>query len=350
MADDFEHRPVPRSLVAAISEEPWAIQPSVLRVIAEAARQGLTPEEIKARAGFQTTGSRTDPASPVRVIPVRGVISLHPSFMSMYFGGSSVDELSAQIGQALSDPAVSAVVLDIASPGGTVAGVTEFAAELRSLRKGPKPLVASFNPVGASAAYWVGAQCTEAVVTPSGSVGSVGVYVIVEDDSQMLARIGIELSVIASSSAKADAAGVGPLSDNLRAELQAAVDSHAAMFAADVAKGRNTTVDAVLKTYGQGRMFMAADALAIGMVDRVESLPQTIARLARGRVAPAGVGRAEGGPDITEEPQEPETAVEPAAAATDHTQDTKATPTAPPPAKPRFRNDEEWHQYMRNSR
>ena len=70
---------------------------------------------------------------------------------------------------------VGALVLDIDSPGGIVSLVPEFARELRAARA-QKPIVAVANPFAASAAFWLGAQADEFMVTPSGEVGSVGVF------------------------------------------------------------------------------------------------------------------------------------------------------------------------------
>jgi ClpP class serine protease len=46
-------------------------------------------------------------------------------------------------------------VIDVDSPGGTVAGVQELAAEMLAAR-GRKPVIAVANSLMASAAYWIG--------------------------------------------------------------------------------------------------------------------------------------------------------------------------------------------------
>jgi hypothetical protein len=46
--------------------------------------------------------------------------------------------------------------------------------------------------MAASAGYWLASQCTEIIATPSGDVGSVGVYMCHTDYSTMNDRIGIK--------------------------------------------------------------------------------------------------------------------------------------------------------------
>jgi hypothetical protein len=53
------------------------------------------------------------------------------------------------------------------------------------------------------------------------------------------------------------------------------------MFVADVARGRGVTVETVRSEFGQGRMVMARDAVKVGMVDRVATFDETLARMER---------------------------------------------------------------------
>jgi membrane-bound ClpP family serine protease len=81
------------------------------------------------------------------------------------------------------DPNVKAVVIDVDSPGGSVDGVAELFDQIYSAR-GSKPITAISNTLMASAAYWIGTAADELVVSPSGQVGSVGVYMVHDDFSK----------------------------------------------------------------------------------------------------------------------------------------------------------------------
>ena len=83
----------------------------------------------------------------------------------------------------------------------------------------------------------------------------------------------------------------GPLSDEARAHMQSLVDNAYEMFVGAVAKGRGVTSAAVRNGFGEGRIVSAQEALRLGMVDRIATLDETIARLA-GRSGEAASARA----------------------------------------------------------
>jgi len=111
--------------------------------------------------------------------------------LGFLFGGTSITGFRAAFRQALRDPSVSAIIFDVDSPGGTIDGVPELADEIFAAR-GRKPMVAVANTQMASAAYWIASAADEIVVTPSGSVGSIGVLTAREDLSRATQMAGIK--------------------------------------------------------------------------------------------------------------------------------------------------------------
>ncbi len=301
----------------ALRERAWAIQPSMLTFMAEmltfrASGGALSAEEIADRlAGAKAAnGDRNGAAraGSVAVIPMYGVISQRQSVMSETSGGTSIEELRGALRQALADPNVSAVVLDIDSPGGSTDGMPEFAAELRQARNGAKPIVAQVDTLCASAAYWLASQCNEIAVTPSGEVGSIGVFAIHEDVSKAADMAGVKTTLISAGPFKTEGNQFEPLTDVARSAMQDQVDAFYSMFLADVAKGRGVSVDDVAANYGQGRTLLAKKAKAAGMADSVSTLEETVSRLqtakatAKGRAAlvaihPSPTSRAAGTAD-----------------------------------------------------
>lgn len=273
----------------AIFERPWAMQPAMLAMIGNLLKlrssgDALTEEAIRKRlaAAAAQNGDRNGPAivNGVAVIPLYGMISQRQSLMSDTSGGTSLDEIRGNLRDALANPKVSSVVFDIDSPGGSVDGVTEFAAEIRKARSGSKPIVAQVDTMAASAAYWLAAQMNEIVVTPSGSVGSIGVFAMHEDVSKAADMAGVKTTLISAGKFKTDGNQFAPLTDTARAAIQDQVDAFYHMFVADVAKGRSVSIDTVDSEYGQGRELLAKQALAVGMVDRIDTLEATVGRLA----------------------------------------------------------------------
>lgn len=277
-----------RHISKAINERPWAIQPVMLSFMADMVRfrsEGgvLSEDEVLERlaAAQAANGDRAGGAlaGGVAIIPLYGVISQRQSLMSETSGGTSVEQLQGSLRSALADQKVAAVVFDIDSPGGSVDGITEFAAELRAARSGGKPIVAQVNTLAASAAYWLASQMDEIVVTPSGEVGSIGVFAIHEDISGAEEKAGLKTTLISAGEFKTEGNPYEPLADAARAAMQDQVDTFYGMFTGDVAKGRQVPIAQVKADYGKGRTLLAKAALAAGMVDRIDTLEATVQRL-----------------------------------------------------------------------
>jgi signal peptide peptidase SppA len=272
-------------VMRAVTETPWAVLPATLAAIVEllslrASGYELTDEQIQARIGSGPPRRDFYMAGTVAVIPIYGVLIPRADMFTQMSGGTSVQRLQASFQDALDDKDVTAIVLDIDSPGGAAALIPEFAAVIRAAR-GEKPIVAVANHMAASAAYWLGAQAGEFVLTPSGEVGSVGVLAAHDDISAMQEKLGVKTTLVSAGKFKTEMNPFEPLSDEARAEIQRRVDEVYTVFLADVAKGRRVSVDTVRTDFGQGRMVTAQAALAAGMVDRVETFDAAIARLSR---------------------------------------------------------------------
>lgn len=275
------------NVVRFVRETPWAILPSALEPILElvevkAAGGDFTPEEIEARiGGRRPTGPRA--VGSIAMIPIQGAIVPRANLMQEISGGTSLEVFTGSLMEAVADPAVSAIVLDVNSPGGSVAMVTETAARIRAARAS-KPIVAVANTMAASAAYHLIAQADEVVVTPSGMVGSIGVFIAHQEISGLEEKAGVKTTLISAGKHKVAGNEFEPLSEEGRADLQAIVDELYAMFVSDVARGRGVPVAQVREGYGEGRIVTAREALALGMVDAVETIDDAVARVARGNV------------------------------------------------------------------
>jgi signal peptide peptidase SppA len=299
--------------------QPWALTEDMMAVVWDVlqfrARGGrLTPDEIRARIGGdeEANPSRREarvmrPSSgggaAIAVVPIYGVIA-HREF-ERSSGMTSAERIANGVAQAVADPEVGTIVLDIASPGGTVAGTTETADQIYRARKS-KRVVAVANAKAASAAYWMASQASEVVITPSGSAGSIGVFSLHEDWSKWLEREGVAITPIQAGRRKLEGAPWAPLDDEAKAHFQAAVDGAYQQFTAAVARGRGVTVaDVRGERFGEGRAFEAADALKRGLVDSIETFDQVIARiLSEGRSGGSARAADMGAPAMALDPED----------------------------------------------
>jgi HK97 family phage major capsid protein len=261
----------------------WAIEPEKLETInsiiaLRVAGGHFSAEEIEARVGGRDSSRAPRKSSGVAILPVYGVISNRMSAMNDMSGGTSVEKLTAQFRDAMNDPSIGTIVLDIDSPGGSVAGLPELADEIFAARSS-KRIVAQVNPLAASAAYWLAASASEIAMTPSGQAGSIGVFTTHEDVSKMLEAKGIKVTTIAAGRFKTEGAPHEPLGDEAKSHLQDRVNQYYDMFVGAVGRGRGVSAAAVKSGFGQGRTLSAKDALAGGMVDRIATLDQTLSAI-----------------------------------------------------------------------
>lgn len=265
-----------------IRNSAWAILGDKLGEIVEfvdahAAGERLTHDEIVERLGSSPrVPSRS--VGAVAVIPILGVITQRANVMMEISGGTSSQMAAKAVRAAVQDPAVKSILLEIDSPGGEVYGTAELADEIYAARR-TKWVTAAANSIAASAAYWIGSQASEFIVTPSGEVGSIGVVSVHQDQSRALEAAGVTTTVIRAGAHKWEGNEFEPLSDVARAALQERVDSGYDMFVKAVSRGRSVPQATVRNGFGAGRLVTASDALRQGMVDRIETIDQAMARL-----------------------------------------------------------------------
>lgn len=270
----------PYSFLRDIQSKAWAIEPDALMPLVALAlrRMAEGPEPEAAMPSARGAARR---AGAIGVLPIRGVITHHPGIWELLGMGTSADRMSAALREAVEDPDIKAVVLDIDSPGGEVAGTPELADEIYAARSS-KPIIAVANSMAASAAYYLGSQATEFYATPSGSVGSIGVYSMHVDYSDALAAEGIKPTFIHAGKHKVDGNPYEPLGDEARAHMQHTVDLAYDAFVRAVARGRKTSQTAVRQGMGQGRLVDASEAVAPNMIDGVRTLDAVLAELSGG--------------------------------------------------------------------
>jgi signal peptide peptidase SppA len=290
-------------------EHPWAITPAMLHLIAGTLARRIAGEDVdpaQVAAALVARANRVPTASSeptVALIPIYGVIAPRMNLFSDMSGGATFEGLTAQLHEALAIPSIKTIVFDIDSPGGNVAGATEFAREVMEARTQVR-VIAQANHLMASAAYWVASAATEIVASPSALVGSVGVYTIHNDISGALAKLGVKRDVIAAGKYKAEGIDGGPLSIEAREHVTSLIDASYDRFIGDVAKGRGVKPSAVRQGYGEGRVLNADQARAAAMVDRIATLPETLKRFTPG--ATASGARALDGSAATDDPSSQE--------------------------------------------
>ncbi|MBP8141719.1 MAG: S49 family peptidase, partial [Acidovorax sp.] len=190
------------------------------------------------------------------------------------------NDLAADVEDALGKSDVHAIALVMDSPGGEVAGAFELAERIYAAR-GRKPIVAVADGMAASAAYLAASAADEVVLTNTSYVGSIGVVMRHVDFSRALANDGITVSHIFAGEHKIDGNPYQPLSDAVRAALQADIEGLYQMFVQAVAKHRGMDEQAVRDT--RAGVYRGVAAVAARLADRIGTVDAVVAELATRR-------------------------------------------------------------------
>jgi signal peptide peptidase SppA len=241
--------------------------------------------EVKAARSRRETGKSQ--AQAIAVIPVYGIISQKVDSMDdiSVEQSAGTERIARDLKAALADPDVSAILLDVNSPGGTVYGVAELAREIYAARK-QKRIAAIANSLAASAAYWIATAAGEFYITPSGEAGSIGVFIEHLDISKWLENEGLKPTLIKAGDYKVEANAYEALGEDAAKFLQQRVNDYYGMFVKAVARNRNTTEAKVRNDFGRGRVFGADQAVAVGMADKVLHFDAVLKLLADPATAP----------------------------------------------------------------
>ena len=280
-------------IVTKIRETAWLMTPealdAMLHMIDERIQNGkLSDEEILGRLsdqhrtqlfhdGFhEPVGTNSD---GIGVIPLYGPIFGKANMMTEMSGATSLESVSNTLDAMLADSGIGSIVLDIDSPGGTSDMVQEVGEQIAA-GKEHKPIYAIANVMAGSAAYWLASQATNLYSTPSGSVGSVGVYSVHEDQSVKDANEGVRFTFISAGEHKTEGNPHEPLTEEGRRYRQEVVDGMYADFVSNVAAGRGLSLDEVESNFGQGRMVRPDQAMKARMIDGVVSFNDLVTHIA----------------------------------------------------------------------
>lgn len=185
----------------------------------------------------------------------------------------AVERLTA----AAEDRRVKAVVLRINSPGGTVTASDTLYAEVEAFKKKTgKPVIAFFQDVAASGAYYVACAADEIMAQRTSVTGSIGVVMQMVDVSGTLNKIGIQTDAITSGPFKDAGSPLRKMKPEERKVFQGLVDSFYRRFVEVVDKGRPKLSREQVESLADGRVYSASQALEAGLIDRIGTLYDAI--------------------------------------------------------------------------
>ena len=252
----------------AVMATAWAMTPEYCELIADiAARESEFSgnlEALEAKLGRPLGNTeRTTTRDGVAILPVQGPLFAKANLMTEFSGATSYDILARDFAVARDDPNVQAIVIKGSSPGGAVEGASEYAQMVYQAR-GTKPIIAFIEGDCCSAFYWIASACDQIVMADTAMAGCLGVQMGLTARDPRPGERAIRFVSSNSKNKNAD-----PETEAGAAQIQSIVDGLETVFLSAVAQFRGTTLENVIQSYGQGSVFVAAEAVRRGMADRI---------------------------------------------------------------------------------
>lgn len=210
-------------------------------------------------------------AGGVAVIQIEGIFTKHGSSMSENPG---TIQLRRAVRAAVADRSVLAIMLHIDSPGGSTAGLDDLAQEVRRAAA-RKPVLAFIEDLGASAAYFIASQATHVFANRGALIGAIGTFAVIQDFSEMFEKKGITTHVVRTGEMKGLGARGAEVTPEHLAEIQRTMEQINDLFVAAVVSGRGMN-ESQVRLLADGRVHIASEALALGLIDSVATADEAI--------------------------------------------------------------------------
>ena len=273
----------------------WYIEPAfasrMQAVILTRLKAGIDPipsqfKQSAAISSFDANGDYDDVGATLKYALKAGggsiaVLSLNGAMSRFGVCGMGGNEfLSRVIQRADLEPSVKGIVINAHTPGGTVDS-TELLAD--SIRNFSKPSVGYVNGMCASAGVFALSQAKAIVMEDSVSseIGSIGVLMVYANQTKAMEKEGIEVEIFRAdgSQDKARLNAYEPLTEEIRAEIQADLNEARRAFVGYVRRGRagKLSSDEIFS----GKMYKRKQAVSLGLVDKLGNQQDAIRLAAR---------------------------------------------------------------------
>ena len=218
------------------------------------------------------------PQGKIAVVDVDGIILNESAGSFLTPGEHPVAHLREELDKAARDSGVKAVVLRINSPGGAVTASEIMHHEVRAFREKGKPVVAMMLDVAASGGYYLACAADEIMACRSTVTGSIGVIMQTFDATGTMQKIGLRADAIKSGSQKGAGSPFAAMTPEQRAVLQQVVDELYGQFVDVVAEGRDSLSREQVVALADGRVYTAPQAVENGLIDRIGTMEDAVAR------------------------------------------------------------------------
>lgn len=217
----------------------------------------------------------------ILMVQIDGVIKSDPDSQSLlgFSDESMVARMREELDRAREDDEIRALLLRIDSPGGTVTASDILYDEIRRFKQERNiPVVAQLMGVAASGGYYIAMAADEVVAHPTTVTGSIGVIWMNLSFAGLLEKIGVEDQTIKTGSFKDAGSMLRRMTPVERDQLQSVLDDMFTRFKMIVGRGRTELTAEMIDALADGRIYSANQALDNGLVDRIGTIQDAVAR------------------------------------------------------------------------
>lgn len=222
-----------------------------------------------------TTGKKPSTDNTIAIIYAQGTILGGEGDVNIIGEGS----MRRSLQEARKDKKVKAIVLRIDSPGGSALTSDLIWREIE-LTKKVKPVVVSMGNVAASGGYYIACNANKIFAEETTITGSIGVFGTLPNITKLTNNIGIHTQQVKTHQNAAGYSIFTPLDEGTKGTIQESVENIYKVFVGRVATGRNMKFEAV-DSIAQGRVWTGADALKIGLVDKIGGMGDALKEAAK---------------------------------------------------------------------
>jgi protease-4 len=224
---------------------------------------------------YTTTSIPNDATDEIAIIYAQGEIQSGEGDVNIIGEGA----MRRSISEARNNEDVKAIVLRIDSPGGNALTSDLIWREIE-LTKKVKPVVVSMGNYAASGGYYIACNANTIFAEKNTITGSIGVFGMLPNFSGLSTKMGIHSEQVNTHQNSGNYNPFAPIDEKFKAVTTEGVEQIYKTFVSHVAQGRKMSfaqVDAI----AQGRVWTGADAIKIGLVDKIGGLDDAIQEAAR---------------------------------------------------------------------
>ncbi|WP_197420693.1 S49 family peptidase, partial [Sphingomonas sp. CCH5-D11] len=195
-------------------------------------------------------------------------------------GTAGGDTIAKFILDGLAEKKLKALVVRVASPGGSVLASERIRLAVLEAKRRGLPIVVSMGGVAASGGYWVSLPGDVIFADPGTITGSIGVFGVLPSFENSLAKIGVTSDGVKLTPLAGQPDIIGGLNEEAGAMIQSSIEQVYRRFLSEVSRSRRLPV-ARVDEIAQGRVWEGGTARQIGLVDRFGTLDDAVQEAAR---------------------------------------------------------------------